>query len=46
MVRTRAAVRELVAARDTQRRRRGNVCCLALFALFILVMAMAVIYSI
>lgn len=45
-VRARGAVRELTRARDRQRRRRGNLICMLFFALFILVMAIAIINAI
>jgi len=45
-VRTRGAVRELVTARDRQRKRRGNIFCLLFLALFILVMALAIVNAI
>lgn len=45
-VRARGAVRELTRARERQRRRRGNIICMLFFALFILVMAIAIINAI
>jgi syntaxin 7 len=45
-VRTRAAVRELVIARDRQRRRRGNIICLLFLAIFVAVMALAIINAV
>lgn len=45
-VRTRAAVRELSTARDRQRRRRGNVICVVLLAIFIFIMSLALINAI
>ncbi|PJF16706.1 hypothetical protein PSACC_03489 [Paramicrosporidium saccamoebae] len=45
-VRTRAAVRELVVARDRHRRRRGNICFIAFIAFFVFIIAVAVISAI
>lgn len=45
-IRARGAVRELTRARDRQRRKRGNIICMLFFALFILIMAIAIINAI
>ncbi len=44
-VRTRAAARELTITRDARRRRRGNFCCMALMAIFVFLLAVALIFS-